>query len=216
MLMNNNKLLKFFRGLGIAFLLTVSILIIYLAYNHRYELVIKLLVPLGVLISALIASYSVMLSIDNAKNIEKQKQKRELDNELYMLKLKTSILKHSLSVYFADKSHHKEALKKSNIPDDCMHSRDMSYELLDKLNNYEQFIDAKVKNILSEKEILEILKDIIQIISVVRAEEKFKKEPLKKGFTATAHLEGTLILNLEKLEECLEIFSSLQMDTNEQ
>jgi hypothetical protein len=202
--MNNNKLLQFFRGIGLVFFIAVSVLILYWTYYHQYELVIKLLVPLGVLISALIASYSIMVSIDNAKNIENEKQKKELVNEIDMLKLKTSILKHSLSIYFADKKHYKEALKKSNISDDCMHSRDMSDELIDKLDNYEQFIDAKIKILLSKKDIFEILKEIIQDITIVRAEEKFKKEPPQKGFTITAQVDEALIMSLKNLEEYLD------------
>ncbi len=100
--MNNNLWLKIFRSVGIVFFVTVSIIIVYFINSHKYEEVIKLLVPLGVLISALIASYSIMVSIDNAKNIENEKQKKELVNEVDMLKLKTSILKHSLSIYFAN------------------------------------------------------------------------------------------------------------------
>jgi len=82
-----------------------------------------------------------MISIDNSKNIENEKQQNAFNNEVDMLKLKTAILKHFLSVYFADKSHYSEALKGSNISDSCMHRRDDSYEILDKLDNYEQFID---------------------------------------------------------------------------
>ena len=172
--------------------------------NVKLEDKASLLSAIGIIISAYVASLSVMISIDNSKNIENEKQKNEFNNELDMLKLKTAILKHFLSVYFADKSHYKEALKKSNISDSCMHSRDDTHELLDKLDNYEQFIDAKIKVVLSEKDILETLKDIIRNISIVRSEEKFKKEPPKKDFTVTAQVDRALIHDLEKLEGYLE------------
>ena len=38
----------------------------------------------------------------------------------------------------------------------------------------------------------------------MRAEEKFKIEPLQKGFTITVQVEKALISDLEKLEEYLE------------
>ena len=164
----------------------------------------SLLSAIGIIISAYVASLSVMISIDNTKKIENIKQKNEFNSEIDMLKLKTAILKHFLSTYFVDNSHYKEALKKSNISENSMHGRDKSYELLVKLDNYEQFIDAKIKIILREKNILEILKDIIRNISIVRAEEKFKTEPLQKGFTITVQVEKALISDLEKLEEYLE------------
>ena len=85
----NNKLLQFFRGIGLVLFLFIFALILYFVYCHRYELVIKLLIPLGVLISALIASYSVMVSIDNSNNIEENKKVQELhsrlDTSFYML-----------------------------------------------------------------------------------------------------------------------------------
>ncbi len=105
------------------------------------------------------------------------------------------------------KEFYKEALKKSNISDDCMHSRDMSDELIDKLDNYEQFIGAKIKILLSKKDIFEILKEIIQDISIVRSEEKFKKVPDKKGVTIRVSIEWALVDYLKKLENKLEILS---------
>jgi len=172
--------------------------------NVKLEDKASLLSAIGIIISAYVASLSVMISIDNSKNIENEKQKNEFNSELDMLKLKTAILKHFLSIYFADKSHYKEALKKSNISEDCMHSRDDSYELLVKLDNYEQFIDAKIKVVLSDQNILETLQDIIRNISIVRSEEKFKKDPPQKGFTVTAQVHKALIHDLGKLEEYLE------------
>ena len=185
-------------------LFILSLIFDYNPLSIKLEDKASLLSAIGIIISAYIASLSVMISIDNTKKIENEKQKNEFNSEIDMLKLKTAILKHFLSTYFVDNSHYKEALTKSNISENCMHSRDKSYELLVKLDNYEQFIDAKIKIILREKNILEILKDIIKNISIVRAEEKFKIEPLQKGFTITVQVEKALISDLEKLEEYLE------------
>ena len=167
----------------------------------------SLLGAVGIIISAFIASLSVMISIENTKDIEKNKQDKNFNDELNIFKLKTSILKRFLSSYFADNSHYKEALKSSSIPDNCMHSVDMSYELLDKLNNYEQFIDTRVKNILNEEELFEILESINLTIGRLRATENFKKEPIKKGFTISTSLEWSLVDDLEKLENKLVILS---------
>lgn len=109
-----------------------------------------------------------------------------------------------MSLYFRDDSHYKEELKSSGISDKCMHSVDMSSELLDKLNNYEQLMDSRVKNILSEEDIFKILENINLTIGRLRANENFKKEPLKKGFTVTVSLEWALVDDLEKLESKLE------------
>ena len=87
--MNNNLWLKIFRFIGIVFFVTVSIIIVYFINFHKYEEIIKLLVPLGVLISALIASYSIMVSIDNANRIEEERKTQKLhfklDISFYML-----------------------------------------------------------------------------------------------------------------------------------
>ena len=202
--MNNNLWLKIFRSIGIVFFVTVFMWIVYFIKVNKYEEVVRLLVPLGVLISALIASYSVMISIDNAREIEESKQKKEENDELNILKLKTSILKQFLSSYFRDNSHYKETIKKSKIPDSCMHSTDMSYELLDKLNNYEQLIDTKVKNILDDQEILEMLTNINLTIGTLRATEKSKEKSIERGFTIRVSVEKSLIDSLGKFEEKLE------------
>ena len=88
-----------------------------------------------------------------------------------------------------------------------MHHVDMSGELLDKLNNYEQFIDSRVQNILGEEEIFKILENINLTIGRLRANENFKKEPLKKGVTVTVSIEWALVDDLEKLEDKLEILT---------
>ena len=132
-------------------LFILSLIFDYNPLSIKLENKASLLSAIGIIISAYIASLSVMISIDNTKKIENEKQKNEFNSEIDMLKLKTAILKHFLSTYFVDNSHYKEALTKSNISENCMHSRDKSYELLVKLDNYEQFIDAKIKIILREK-----------------------------------------------------------------
>ena len=87
--MNNTTWLKIFRFIGIVSFVTVSILIVYFIYVHKYEEVVRLLVPFGVLISAFIASYSVMASIDNTNKLEEeiktQKLHSRLDMSFYML-----------------------------------------------------------------------------------------------------------------------------------
>ena len=80
--MNNNLWLKIFRVIGIVFFVIVSLLIVYFIKIQQYEEVVRLLVPLGVLISALIASYSVMVSIDNTNKIEKEKEAKKLHSRL--------------------------------------------------------------------------------------------------------------------------------------
>ena len=207
LLMNNNLWLKIFRSTGLVFFVTVSMIIVYCINFDKYEEGIKLLVPLGVLISAFIASYSIMVSIENTKEIEKNKQDKNFNDELNIFRLKTSILKRFLSLYFRDDSHYKEVLKSSNISEKCMHHVDMSSELLDKLNNYEQFIDTRVKNILNEEELFEILESINLTIGRLRATENFKKEPVKKGFTVTVSTEWSLVDDLEKLENKLSVLA---------
>jgi len=80
--MNNNIWLKVFRSIGIVFFVIVSLLIVYFIKTQQYEAVVKLLVPLGVLISAFVASYSVMISIDNTNKIEKEKEVKKLYSRL--------------------------------------------------------------------------------------------------------------------------------------
>lgn len=80
--MNNNIWLKVFRSIGIVFFVIVSLLIVYFIKIQQYEAVVKLLVPLGVLISAFVASYSVMISIDNTNKIEKEKEVKKLHSRL--------------------------------------------------------------------------------------------------------------------------------------
>ena len=195
----------------LAFVFAIFILSLIFDYNPLHvtlENKASLLSAIGIIISAYVASLSVMISIDNTQNIENKKQKNEFNSEVDMLKLKTAILKHFLSVYFVNNSHYKEALKESNISESSMYSRDKSFELLVKLDNYEQFIDAKIKIIFREADILELLKNIIQNISIVRSEEKFKKESDKKGFIINVSVEFALIDDLEKLEKKLEILNS--------
>ncbi len=185
----------------------LSLVFNYNPFDVQLENKASLLSAIGIIISAYIASLSVLLSIENTKNIEITKQKKELNEELNILKSKTSILKNFLSYYFRDDSHYKKSLSESSISEQCIHHKDMSNELVEKLNNYEEFVDAKVKTILNDNEILEILQKIIKNISIVRGEEIFKKEAVKKGFTITVHLEKTLIEDLKnlegKLEKCL-------------
>lgn len=158
-----------------------------------------LLAAIGIILSAFIASLSVRASINNTNRIENDKQKKEIDNELRILKFKTLILKEYLSIYFKDEPPAKA--------DNCMvHSRDESFVFFDKLNNYKEFIDTKVKHSLEYDVILDLLKDIRKNIDIVESEEKFKQEAPKKGFTIQAHLEQALIHALEKLEEQLDRF----------
>jgi len=138
-----------------------------------------------------------MISIDNSRNIENKKQENELNNELNMLKLKTAILKKDLSIYFPNK-------KSLTEPNKCIKSRDNSQELLNRLNTYEQFLDANIKILLNEKDIFEILKEIISTISVVRAEEIFKKESHNNKIIISASVDQCLISHLNELEKYLE------------
>ena len=189
--------------------LTFGLFILGLVFNYNpleipLENKASLLSAIGIIISAYIASFSVKLGIENVKDIEKKKQMNELKNELNVLSLKTSVLRNFLVYYFQDNSHYKNTLSESKISEQCIHHKDMSNELIKKLNSYEEFVDAKVKNILDDKDILKILQEIIKNISVVRGEEIFKKEPIKKGFTITVDFEKTLIEDLKKLEDRLE------------
>ena len=91
--MNNNTWLKIFRIIGIVSFITVSILIVYFIKVHKYEEVVRLLVPFGVLILAFIASYSVMDSIYNTNKLEEERKEErktqklhsQLDISFYML-----------------------------------------------------------------------------------------------------------------------------------
>ncbi len=60
----------------------------------------SLLSAIGIVISAYIASFSVIMSINNTKNIEKSNQLRELKKELNILHLKTSSLHDFLVNYY--------------------------------------------------------------------------------------------------------------------
>ncbi len=77
--------LKIFRTIGLIFFIVVLILIIFLLREEDYENSIKLLVPLGVLISAFIASFSVMMSIENTNKNEIKKLYREKIEEMIFL-----------------------------------------------------------------------------------------------------------------------------------
>jgi len=187
----------------LAFIFAILVICLLFDYNPldiKLENKASMLSALGIIISAYIASLSVMVGINNAKKIEKEKYSKELKDELNILKFKTGILKYSTIVY---EEQNKPQQEKNKKYDNCTYSRDKSYEFMDKLNSYDEFINTKIKSILQNKEILLLLQNISHNIGIIKSELIFRKEPIKKGITITAHVEGSLICNLEELEDKL-------------
>ena len=72
--------LTIFRILG----LVVLVVLLFALYTHKenFDYVIKIFVPLGVLISALLASYSVLYNVENTNKNENNKLYREKLEEI--------------------------------------------------------------------------------------------------------------------------------------
>ncbi|PHR53614.1 MAG: hypothetical protein COA44_15230 [Arcobacter sp.] len=94
---DNQSALKNLKWLGFSLLiLLITLLIIHLLYsgnpfeNGNLKTLASIVAPLAILISALIASYSVMLNIENTKAMEKERNKRIKLRNLSILKMDVS------------------------------------------------------------------------------------------------------------------------------
>ena len=74
---STEKKLKFLREVGLLLFLVFVISIFINILNKEYDNVIKILTPLGVLISAFLASYSMIANIENTNKNEKNKLYRD-------------------------------------------------------------------------------------------------------------------------------------------
>ncbi len=75
----------------------------------------------------------------------------------------------------------------------------MHYELIGKLNKFENFIDEKIMYLLEEDNIQEILKEIIHKIAIVRAEEELQHKPMSKLYRVSFLIDKSLIADLKEL-----------------
>ncbi|MBN2896200.1 MAG: hypothetical protein JXK05_09965 [Campylobacterales bacterium] len=161
------------------------------------DLIIKLLIPLGVLLSALIASYSVMTNIENTQFIEKEKIKKELINEINYLLLKVTLIKEDVESYF-------EHIRRNENKDERGYfSPSSRVEIIDKLKNFENILNNTPKNVLSNTDIFNYIKEINDVIIRIRHTEEWLINP-PKGVRIYVGLENILIENLKLLETRLQ------------
>lgn len=73
-----NFIYKIIVYLSITVFIIITSNIIVAKLNNDLETIIKLLVPLGILLSAALASISILKSMENTNRIEKEKEKRDL------------------------------------------------------------------------------------------------------------------------------------------
>ncbi|MFW2378901.1 hypothetical protein ACN9J5_07400 [Aliarcobacter butzleri] len=195
---NLERAYKILVFLTISFLLFIIIMFIfiYLDYrpNGKFENITKLIPAIGIILSALLASVSVLKSIENTNRIEeekKEKEKKQFLNKLriyiaeleYFIKLfKTTFCnydkatdierKTGLLIYQKNLNHSKNLIIKDiNFIE---HIESDEYELIHFINSIEILID-----LMLEEEYEEETKNIINE-NIDSLEEKINKIKLKR------------------------------------
>lgn len=138
---------KMYKIVAYLLFLVFSSIIIVLLFNFTMEKFIKLVVPLGVILSAAIASLSVLKSINNTNILEEKKKKQEQERA-----------KLRLSLYLSDITDAFNILKFTSAP---------NYLAYIQIYEYLSQIRVLIEN---DKEVLNLIhiEDILLILSSMR------------------------------------------------
>jgi hypothetical protein len=164
------------------FIITIGNLIV-AKLNNDLETVTKLLVPLGVLLSAALASISVLKSIDNTNRIEKEKEKRDLyDKRLNVhndiFEATKEIIQNDLTAKYAIHFNTKVSLAQFIFKPEIKNSLDLIYQDFINLSVYQSDI-ANTRKAVEIAESNNSSTDRINKLDLELREKEDRKSKLK-------------------------------------